>query len=153
MRKAPVDLAVEILKILGYCGIAESEFVRDPRDGRYKLLEINVRTTRQNRLPPACGVDVEYIAYLDAIGQNVEASLNPESDVLWVDDFYDTLSYLIQLKEKGLNTGERLKYPGHKVVHSVANRDDLAPLFVQAINLGMASCRLLLHKIINDGRM
>jgi hypothetical protein len=80
-----------------------------------------------NRLPPACGVDVEHIGCPGAIGQNVEASVNPESDAMWVDNFYDTLSYLIRLKEKELNTGEHLKYSGHKVVHSVANRDDLAP--------------------------
>jgi len=146
LRPAPVNLAVQLLKAIGYRGIAEAEFIRDPRDGEYKLLEINARTTRQNRLPPECGVDVEYIAYLDTIGQKVEVSVNPKSDIFWVDDFYDTLSYLTRLREKKLKAGEQLTYRGHKVVHSIAAWDDLAPLVIQAINMSIAFLRLLLRQ-------
>ena len=48
-RSVPIDSAIQVLKAIKYHGIAEPEFKRDPRDGKYKLLEINARTTTESR--------------------------------------------------------------------------------------------------------
>ena len=42
--------------------------MRDPRDGRYKLLEVNPRLWQWHSLAAACGVDLPWIAYRDLIG-------------------------------------------------------------------------------------
>ena len=57
-RRVPIDSATRILKGIGYQGIANAELKRDPRDGEYKLLEINARTSLQSSLLPRCGGDV-----------------------------------------------------------------------------------------------
>ena len=44
------------------------EFKRDPRDGGYKLMEINARHWLWHSLAAACGVNLSYVAYRDAIG-------------------------------------------------------------------------------------
>jgi D-aspartate ligase len=143
-RPTPINLAIQILTAIGYHGMAEPEFKTDPRDGKYKLLEINARTTTENRLPAGCGVDIEYIAYLDATGQNVEDLVSPSNGILWVDDFYDLFSCLIQLKEGKLGIRDIFKSLKGKKIHSVAAWDDPIPFLVYSRNISLAALRRLL---------
>jgi len=64
-----VDAALTLLRAFGYRGISQVEFKRDPRDGRYKLMEINARLWQWHGLATACGVDVPLIAYRDLTGE------------------------------------------------------------------------------------
>ncbi len=38
-----VDLTNAFVKRIGYCGLIDIEFMRDPRDGAYKIIEVNPR--------------------------------------------------------------------------------------------------------------
>ena len=42
----------------GFHGVSQVEFKRDPRDGRFKLMEINPRLWQWHGLAAACGVDL-----------------------------------------------------------------------------------------------
>ncbi len=64
-----VDDALLLLRALGLWGVSQVEFKRDPRDGRFKLIEVNPRLWEWHGLAAACGVDLARIAYLDAIGE------------------------------------------------------------------------------------
>jgi predicted ATP-grasp superfamily ATP-dependent carboligase len=57
---------------LGFRGIFSAEFKRDPRDGVFKLLEVNARPWWYVGFAAACGVDVCRLAYLDALGLPAE---------------------------------------------------------------------------------
>jgi len=63
-----VEQGLALLRALGFHGISQVEVMRDPRDGRYKLLEVNPRLWQWHSLAAACGVDLPYIAYRDLIG-------------------------------------------------------------------------------------
>jgi len=63
-----VEQGLAFLRALGYRGISQVETKRDPRDGRYKLMEINPRLWQWHSLAAACGVDLPYIAYRDLVG-------------------------------------------------------------------------------------
>ncbi|HEY2208853.1 MAG TPA: hypothetical protein VGH26_06140 [Gaiellaceae bacterium] len=63
-----VEEGLAFLRALGYHGISQVETKRDPRDGRYKLMEINPRLWQWHSLAGACGVDLPYIAYRDLVG-------------------------------------------------------------------------------------
>ena len=52
-------------------GLVEVEFKRDPRDGRYKLLDVNARTWGYHTLGAQAGVDFPYLLYLCETGQQV----------------------------------------------------------------------------------
>jgi D-aspartate ligase len=54
-------------------GIAEPEFKYDHRDGKYKLMEINLRSMMWNRVGNLSGVKIQYTQYVDAIGGQVRA--------------------------------------------------------------------------------
>ena len=56
----------------GFHGISQVEFKRDPRDGRFKLMEVNPRLWQWHGLAAACGVDLPLIAYRDLTGERVE---------------------------------------------------------------------------------
>jgi len=64
-----VDAALRLLHAFGYYGLSQVEFKRDPRDGRFKLMEINPRLWQWHGLASACGVDLPRIAYSDLVGE------------------------------------------------------------------------------------
>jgi predicted ATP-grasp superfamily ATP-dependent carboligase len=78
------ETAETYLHQLGYHGIMEAEFKRDPRDGFFKLLEINARSWWQNSLPTRCGINIVFISYLDAIGKEIEYTQEYEGGVKWI---------------------------------------------------------------------
>jgi predicted ATP-grasp superfamily ATP-dependent carboligase len=67
-----VPLAERALKHFGYHGLADIEFKWDPREGLWKLLDINPRPWLWINLPTACGVNLPYAAWLDANEQVVD---------------------------------------------------------------------------------
>jgi predicted ATP-grasp superfamily ATP-dependent carboligase len=67
-----VDQGLALLRQLGYHGAAQVEFKRDPRDGAFKLIEVNPRLWQWHGLAAACGVDLTLIAYRHLLGQRVE---------------------------------------------------------------------------------
>src|SRR5215212_5536934 len=66
-----VDAALRLLRAFEYHGLSQVEFKRDPRDGRFKLMEINPRLWQWHGLASACGVDLPRIAYADLVGERV----------------------------------------------------------------------------------
>jgi predicted ATP-grasp superfamily ATP-dependent carboligase len=80
-----IAMGLKVLKEINYIGLAEPEMKYDPRDGQYKLIEINPRSTTQNRLPAELGVDYELMAYKEAIGEELlEVGYLPQK-IKWVD--------------------------------------------------------------------
>ncbi len=76
--------AVHMFRGIGYRGIGEIEFKRDPRDGVFKMIEINSRVTLQNSLADYCGVNLPLIQYLDLLGQKVDVPAGYREDASWV---------------------------------------------------------------------
>ena len=66
------DLAARchaLLDALDFHGISQVEVKRDPRDGRDNLIEVNPRSWLWVGLATACGVNLPYACWLDAIGR------------------------------------------------------------------------------------
>jgi D-aspartate ligase len=146
-RPKAIEPGIQLLKAIGYHGLAAPELKRDSRDGQYKMLEINARTTLQNQLTAACGLDITYMAYLDAIGQAVGDLPPPLDDINWVDDFVDQLSCLILLARKEISVRDIAWSLTARKVHSVAAWNDLLPLIVHTYHLAIGAMRLLVGKI------
>jgi predicted ATP-grasp superfamily ATP-dependent carboligase len=72
-----VDAALRLLREFAFFGLSQVEFKRDPRDGRFKLMEINARLWQWHGLAAACGVDLPRLAYADLVGESpAEATMN-----------------------------------------------------------------------------
>lgn len=64
-----VDAALRLLRAFHFHGVSQVEFKRDPRDGRFKLMEVNPRLWLWHGLAAALGVDFARIAYDDLLGR------------------------------------------------------------------------------------
>ncbi len=67
------DSCLSIYRGLGLTGIFGGEFKRDPRDGRFKLMEINTRYCLSHTFARSVGVNIAYVAYRDAIRKPIIA--------------------------------------------------------------------------------
>lgn len=76
-------LGLRLLEITGHRGAATVEFRRDPRDGRFVLMEINVRTVSGQQLVTSSGFDVPLLAFHDATGRPMP-EVPPVKRVRWL---------------------------------------------------------------------
>ena len=112
-----VESGLRLLRELGFQGIAQVEWKRDPRDGRLKLIEVNPRLWQWHGLTGACGADVTQTAYWDLIGVSVPFARTDSSGKRWA----------ISLMSEG---GFALQRPPY--VDGVFAPDDPAPALVSA---------------------
>jgi D-aspartate ligase len=63
------EIAERFLKAINYYGLVEVEFKQDPRDGQFKLLDVNARIWGFHSLGMVAGVDFPFLLYADQVGQ------------------------------------------------------------------------------------
>jgi D-aspartate ligase len=68
------ELSKRFLKAIDYYGLVEVEFKQDPRDGQFKLLDVNARTWGFHSIGAPAGVDFPYLLYADQIGKPIDRS-------------------------------------------------------------------------------
>jgi len=66
-----LEPTMQLWKALGYRGMAEVEYKRDPRTGKLLLIEMNTRHWDQHALSRASGLNLSWTAYCDSIGMEV----------------------------------------------------------------------------------
>jgi predicted ATP-grasp superfamily ATP-dependent carboligase len=124
------NLVAAYLRSIGYYGIMEAEFKLDPRDGRYKLLEINARSWFQNSFPTRCGLNIILRAYLDAVGRAIPYSEDYRAGVKWVNFLQDIIA--------SVGEGEMMKASWIRSLigvedHAFLDLSDLAPVFMRTL--------------------
>lgn len=72
-----------VLDAFGYHGIAEVEFLWDPRRAEHLLIDVNPRVWKWIGLPIASGVDLPWLAYADAVGIAAERA-TPRYGLRWI---------------------------------------------------------------------
>lgn len=77
------EMSRRFLHKIGYYGLAEVEFRLDPRDGEYKLLDVNARTWGYHSIGVAAGVDFPYMLFQDQLGNPV-APARGKPGVNWI---------------------------------------------------------------------
>ncbi len=71
------------LRAIGYYGLVEIEYKLDPRDGQYKLLDVNGRTWGYHTLGKSAGVDFSYMLFADQLGDAVQ-DCRARAGVTWL---------------------------------------------------------------------
>lgn len=77
------ELSERFLRAIGYYGLVELEYKRDPRDGRCKLLDVNARTWGYHTLGVRAGVDFPALLHADQLGEPV-APRRARPGVRWI---------------------------------------------------------------------
>lgn len=98
---------IRFMKEIGYRGILDIGYRLDPRDGRYKVLDINPRVGQAFRLFVAVnGMDVVRCLYMDLTGQRIADPIVPKEGRRWVIEDYDIISSFHYYREGTLKLRE-----------------------------------------------
>lgn len=87
------------LRALGFQGFACSEFKRDPRDGRFKIVDVNGRHNLSSLLAVRCGINFPLLHYQHLMYGELPREASFTTGVYWVDFYRDagySLRYLLQ---------------------------------------------------------
>jgi len=131
-----IEQGLAFLRQAGYHGASQVEFKRDGRDGRLKFLEINNRLWKWHSLAVACGVNLPYIQYLDAIGQPPEELPQQVNGVRWWLPWMDLWTALHQVQAGELSLDEYLHEIDFDFIDGVGSWDDPLPALVNFFNFG-----------------
>lgn len=100
--------SIRFLRAIGYYGLIELEYKRDPRDGRYKLLDVNARTWGYHTLGHSAGVDFPYLLFRDQVGAPVEEA-HARPGVRWIRVATDLPNAVRDIRAGTLRPGEYLR--------------------------------------------
>jgi D-aspartate ligase len=89
--------SVRFLRAIGYYGLVELEYKLDPRDGEYKLLDVNARTWGYHSVGPAAGVDFTYLLFRDQLGDEIPRGRG-RPGVRWIRLVTDVPNALVDLR-------------------------------------------------------
>lgn len=87
--------SIPLLRELNYTGVCEVEYLMDPRDGKYKLIEINARTWLWVGLAKACGIDYAKIIYDYVNGYNIDYPETYSVGKIWINPVTDAVFSLL----------------------------------------------------------
>lgn len=125
-----IEPAIRLLDALRYDGLVEIEFKRDPRDGRYKLLDVNPRVWGWHTLCGRAGVDFPYLLWLHMQNQPVP-NVTARTGIRWVRMGADLLTALLELLRGRLPVGDYLRSIHGPLELAIFATDDPVPFFCQ----------------------
>jgi D-aspartate ligase len=102
------EAALRLLKELRLHGVSQVEFKRDPRDGHYRFMEVNARHWKWHGLAAACGVNLSFVAYRDAIGDPYLAPRQLDG-VKWIVANKDVPLAVLEIAKRQRNAGDYLR--------------------------------------------
>jgi predicted ATP-grasp superfamily ATP-dependent carboligase len=78
------ELGRKMLGALDFWGVSHVEFKLDPRDGLYKLMEVNARNWQWQHMTSVCGANLAHTAYQDILGERVTPRVATAYGKRWV---------------------------------------------------------------------
>jgi D-aspartate ligase len=135
-------LSERVLGRIGYDGLVELEYKRDPRDGSFKLLDFNARTWGYHTIAPAAGVDFPYLLFRRALGLPVEPQ-RAAPGVRWVRVLTDLPTACVQIRAGDFGVREYVRTLRSAHVEAVFSRDDPLP--------GLAELAMLPYLAVKRG--
>lgn len=125
------EQSLSLLRKLGYYGFSEIEWKYDPRDDRFKLVEINPRFIFYIGLCVVCGINFPYIQYLDLIHQKKIKLNSYEENIYWIHLYKDLLHTILHHRFEDLDFREYVTPYLRKKVFAVLSFKDPLPFFHQ----------------------
>lgn len=118
--------ARRLLAEIHYTGLAQVQFKFDPRDGRYKVLDVNPRIWGSHTLCQRAGVDFPYLLWRLHHGQEVH-EVRAQPGVRWVRMTRDLPAAAYQIRGGQLSPASYLRSLRGPIGFAIFAADDLAP--------------------------
>lgn len=131
-----VEFTERMLKAIDFRGIVHSEFKRDPRDNRFKLMEINGRIARSNWLATYCGVNLPWMASMD-LSEKTQIEVNGyKKDVYWIEVSTDLSNSIFLHREEALGIKDYVQpYLAKNKTFADVSRKDFRPILKRILNV------------------
>lgn len=130
------ELGEDLLKRIGFRGLANIDFKKDSRTGKFVLLEINPRLSQWSILATECGVNMPFIAYSDLVGMGTQKPSDQKENIVYVDFRRDVSAVLEYRKNGEMTISDWIKsLVNIKKVYQYYSLDDLQPFFVESMNI------------------
>jgi len=126
-----LEYSRQLLQALFYTGVCEIEFMRDPRDGLFKLIEINARTWLWVGLAAACGVNYPLFIYNHVNGLPNDFPATYQVGIRWRNFWTDTIfSFLAIFKGKLRILDYLQSVHGDGLIDAVRDKEDPRPFWM-----------------------
>jgi predicted ATP-grasp superfamily ATP-dependent carboligase len=126
------ELSERFLRASNYYGLVEMEYKLDPRDGQYKLLDVNARTWGYHSLGPRAGVDFSYMLYADQVGLPV-SPCKGQSGIGWVRMTTDLPSAFVAILAGDTDLKGYVRSLRNCKVEAVFSHDDPLPGLAEVV--------------------
>ena len=126
------SIAEKFLGLIDYYGIGEVEFMHDPRDNQYKLIEVNARVWGWHSLAIAAGIDLPYLLYQDTIGEEMEVPISFKQ-IKWVRLTTDIPTVFLEIAKGKMKMSEYMASMRGKKVDAVLSFDDPLPFIAEIL--------------------
>jgi len=133
-----------ILRAMGFSGYACTEFKRDPRDGRLKLMEVNGRHNLSTALAVRCGIDFPWLQYRHLVHGVAPEPTRFEEGVYWIDLLRDVGYSVTRRRAERYPLRDYLRPYLHRHVFAIPAWRDPAPFVWE--------CRTLLARLRGSRR-
>jgi D-aspartate ligase len=124
------ELSERFLREIDYYGLVELEYKLDPRDGQYKLLDVNARTWGYHTIGVGAGVDFPYLLFADQVGKAV-TSCRGRPGVRWIRLVTDLPTGLVEIRNGSLGLRDYVRTLRGNDVEAVFSRKDPLPGLVE----------------------
>lgn len=130
------DQSVPLLKSLNYTGVCEIEYLLDPRDNKYKLIEINARTWLWVGLAKECGVNFAKIIYDYMNKKDIIYPDKYELEYYWINPVTDLFYTFIGIFKGKVNLKNYYKsLHNKKISNAIFKKNDTMPAIYYTINI------------------
>ena len=128
------------LKAIGVTGLAEVEFKRDPRDGRFKLLDVNLRVWGWHTLGRKAGADFPHLTWQLIRGKSL-TPVRCSPGVRWVRMTTDLPAAAIEILRCNLSPVTYLKSLLGPLEYAIFTPDDPLPALLDVPFLAWLACK------------
>ena len=122
-----VEYGRRLLRAANFSGYSCTEFKKDPRDGEYKLMEVNGRHNLSSLLATRCGLNFPWMQYRHLVEGVVPEQGDYDKGIYWIDVTRDLQNLAHYLRRPGYSLAEFFEPYRRKHVLAVFDRRDVAP--------------------------
>ena len=133
-----LGLGRRLLGAAHYSGFACTELKRDPRDGEYKLIEVNARHNLSSMLAIRCGLNFPWLEYLHVTGEKMPEDAGYKLGIYWVDIARDFKAWAGRIGADGLTLSRFLEPYLRPHVYAIADWRDPLPAVIRMQDLAQS---------------
>ncbi|MGQ9730200.1 MAG: carboxylate--amine ligase [Candidatus Zipacnadales bacterium] len=145
-------LSRRLVKEIEFSGIAEIEFKCDPRDGQFKLIEINPRPGTWITVAPVNGVNTPLVAYANLTGVPHPPCGAQSDERVWVDGWLDFLYFVSSRRrdtgQPALSWREWRNSLGYRPEAAYLSWDDPKPGIIQGLAIAQLVTRAAIRRAL-----